>query len=153
VNPGGTLTMPSTNVVLVASWVTRANVSGGNQSNPSTSPSPSQSTTPAPKKLTETVYFSGDSAKLLPKTKALLKSLATKAKKFGVVTKIDVIGRVKETADKSYDMRLSRQRATNVANYLKKLGVKGTFLIKAAGISPENKPISRRVNIFLFWNK
>jgi hypothetical protein len=40
-----------------------------------------------------------------------------------------------------------------VANYLKKLGVTGTYKVIAAGISPENKAISRRVDGVLTWNK
>jgi outer membrane protein OmpA-like peptidoglycan-associated protein len=103
------------------------------------------------KKLTQTVYFKGDSAVLQTKAKQQLKALATKAVTYGYALKIQVTGRVKETADKSYDMRLSRQRAQNVANYLKTLKVKGKWVVTAAGISPENKAISRRVDISIVW--
>jgi outer membrane protein OmpA-like peptidoglycan-associated protein len=84
-------------------------------------------------------------------TKTALQKLAKQAKVYGTASSITIIGRVKETNDKSYDMRLSKQRATNVANYLKRLGVKGTYKVIAAGISPENKPISRRVDGTLIW--
>jgi uncharacterized repeat protein (TIGR02543 family) len=153
VTPGGTLTMPSSNVVLVANWVTAASVPSGSPAtnNPSPSPSPSPSTSPVKKKLTQTVYFKGDSAVLQTKAKQQLKALATKAVTYGYALKIQVTGRVKETADKSYDMRLSRQRAQNVANYLKTLKVKGKWVVTAAGISPENKAISRRVDISIVW--
>jgi outer membrane protein OmpA-like peptidoglycan-associated protein len=60
---------------------------------------------------------------------------------------------VKETNDKSYDMKLSKARAVNVANYLKKAGLKGPFKVTAAGISPENRWVSRRVEITVVWSK
>jgi outer membrane protein OmpA-like peptidoglycan-associated protein len=107
----------------------------------------------APKKLTLTVYFKGDSAVLTSATKIALTRLARKAKTYGTASAITVIGRVKETNDKSYDARLSKQRATNVAVFLRKLGVTGTYRVIAAGISPENKPVSRRVDTTLVWNK
>ena len=119
-------------------------------------PGPSQTATPggtAPKVLTLKVYFKGDSAVLLAAAKTDLRILAKKAKAYGLASSITVIGRVKETNDKSYDLRLSRQRATNVANFLKTLGVKGTYKLVPAGISPENKPVSRRVDTTLVWNK
>jgi outer membrane protein OmpA-like peptidoglycan-associated protein len=105
----------------------------------------------APKKLTITVYFKGDSAVLTSATKVALKKLAVQAKANGKASSITIIGRVKETNDKSYDKRLSTQRAVNVAKYLKQLGVVGTYKVIAAGISPENKPISRRVDGVLIW--
>jgi uncharacterized repeat protein (TIGR02543 family) len=152
--PGDTLTMPSSNVVLVANWVTRASVPSG-QSNGGVAPSPTPSTSPSasaqPKQLKQTVYFKGDSAVLLPRAKTQLRAIASKAKANGPATKIQVFGRVKETNDKSYDMRLSKARATNVAKFLKSLGVKGIWIITAAGISPENKAVSRRVDLYLNW--
>lgn len=151
VTPGATLTMPSSNVVLVANWVTAASVPSGSPSANTPSPSPSPSASPVKKKLTQTVYFKGDSAVLQTKAKQQLKALATKAVTYGYALRIQVTGRVKETNDKSYDMRLSRQRAQNVANYLKTLKVKGKWVVIAAGISPENKAISRRVDLTLFW--
>lgn len=147
---GAPITMPTSNVVLVARWVTRASV-------PRTVPTPTPTPTPtspvvsAPKKLTITVYFKGDSAVLTSTTTKALKKLAIQAKVYGKASSITIIGRVKETNDKSYDMRLSKQRAVNVANYLKKLGVTGTYKVIAAGISPENKAISRRVEGTLIW--
>ena len=153
ITPGSTLTMPTSNVVLVANWVTAASVpvNSPSSNNPSASPSPSPSATPAKKKLTLTVYFKGDSAVLLTKAKQQLKALAAKAVVNGYALKIQVTGRVKETPDKSYDMRLSRQRAQNVANYLKALKVNGKWVVTAAGISPENKAISRRVDLSIYW--
>lgn len=150
VTPGATLTMPSSNVVLVANWVARASVPSG-QTNGGVAPSPSPSVSAQPKQLKQTVYFKGDSAVLQPLAKKQLKAIAVKAKALGSATKIQVWGRVKETNDKSYDMRLSKARANNVAKYLKSIGVKGIWIITAAGISPENKPISRRVDLVMIW--
>lgn len=143
------ITMPSSNVTLVANWVVRsASVPGGavDTSKPVVGLT-------YPKKLNLTVYFKGDRSYLIPATVTKLKALAATAKKYGYATSITIYGRVKETNDKSYDAKLSKARAINVAAYLKKLGVKGVFKIIPAGISPENKAISRRVDMTLFWNK
>lgn len=146
---GSTITMPTSNVTLVANYVRRASVGNGGAI---TTP-PTTEVLTYPKKLNLTVYFKGDRSYLTSATKTALKKLAATAKKYGYATNITIYGRVKETADKSYDARLSKARATNVAAYLKKLGVSGAFKVIAAGISPENKPISRRVDMSLYWNK
>jgi uncharacterized repeat protein (TIGR02543 family) len=134
---------------------------GSSSSNPDTQATPTPTPTPSgspsatpiaePKQLALTVYFNGDSAKLLPVAIANLKRIAALAKLNGTASTITIIGRVKETADKSYDIRLSKQRATSVSNFLKTLGVRGTYKTVAAGISPENKAISRRVEVTLKW--
>ena len=149
---GTPITMPTSNVVLVARWFARASLP---RVTPTPTPTPTTPAPPvvAPKKLTLTVYFKGDSAVLTSATKIALTRLAAKAKTYGTASAITVIGRVKETNDKSYDARLSKQRATNVAVFLRKLGVTGTYRVIAAGISPENKPVSRRVDTTLVWNK
>lgn len=147
---GSTITMPTANVTLVANYVRRASVGGG--SGAITAP-PTTEVLTYPKKLNLTVYFKGDRSYLTAATKTALKKLAATAKKYGYATNITIYGRVKETNDKSYDAKLSKARATNVAAYLKKLGVSGAFKVIAAGISPENKPISRRVDMSLYWNK
>jgi outer membrane protein OmpA-like peptidoglycan-associated protein len=116
---------------------------------PSVSPSP----VAASGKLVQRVYFTGDSAKLTSTAQKQLAALAKKAKSLGAKFSVAVIGRVKETADKSYDLRLSKQRATNVADRLRKLGLYGTYRTVAAGISPENQPISRRVEVTITWKK
>jgi uncharacterized repeat protein (TIGR02543 family) len=145
---GSSLTMPSQNVTLVANWVVKSASVGGSP----VVAEPGDILT-LPMKMKQTVYFKGDRSYLTAETKKLLKALATKAKKYGYAADITIYGRVKETNDKSYDLKLSKARATNVANYLKKLGVTGKFKIIAAGISPENKPISRRVDMTLNWPK
>ena len=148
---GAQITMPTSNMVMVARWFTRASL-------PRVTPTPTPTPTPttpvvAPKKLTITVYFKGDSAVLTTATQAALRKVAAQAKVYGTASAITIIGRVKETADKSYDLKLSKQRALNVAAFLKKLGVQGSYSVIAAGISPENKAISRRVDATLVWKQ
>ena len=118
---------------------------------PTSTPQPSATTPGTPAKLVQKVYFKGDSAALTKATLATLKALAAKAKKYGGYPTITVIGKVKETNDKSYDAALSKQRAVNVAKQIKKLGIVGKYTTIAAGISPENQPISRRVEIKMTW--
>lgn len=105
------------------------------------------------KKLTLKVYFTGDSAKLIAATKAKIAAFVKKIKASGGKPSITVIGKVKETVDKSYDIRLSTQRALNVAKEMKRLKALGVYKTVAAGISPENKAISRRVEITAIWPK
>ena len=157
---GAALTMPATNITMLANYRIRSASVGGNTNAPTpTPPTEGQGPTPppvvevAPLTVKERVYFKGDKSDLLPATIVALKKLIAIAKKRGVAASITIIGRVKETNDKSYDMKLSKARAVNVANYLKKAGLKGPYKVTAAGISPENKWISRRVEITVVWSK
>ena len=106
-----------------------------------------------PKQLVLSVYFKGDSPVLIPRTKLALQKIAKLAKAYGRANNITIYGRVKETNDKSYDSKLSKARAANVAAYLKKFGVTGEYKVYAKGISPENTWKSRRVDIKLWWAK
>lgn len=160
---GSAITMPSTNITLIASFRIRSASLGGGGSITApvaptppvdeNGPTPPPVVTVAPLTVKEIVFFKGDKSALLPTTIVALKKLMVIAKKRGVAAKITIIGRVKETPDKSYDMKLSKARAVNVANYLKKAGLKGPYSITAAGISPENRWVSRRVEITVTWSK
>jgi uncharacterized repeat protein (TIGR02543 family) len=159
-NPGAALTMPSTNITMLANYrIHVASVGGGGTTTTPVPPTPPVDPTPPPvvdvKPLTvkEVVYFKGDKAELLPATVMALKKLMVIAKTRGVALTINIVGRVKETADKSYDMKLSKARAVNVASYLKKAGLKGSYKVTAAGISSENTWMSRRVEITVTWGK
>ena len=152
--PGGSLTMPSSNVMLVANYTVRAaGVPGsGNGSNTGIDPN-GKPIIAKPKLVTLSVYFKGDSPVLTDRTKVALKKLAALAKSYGRANNITIYGRVKETNDKSYDLRLSKARAANVSAFLKKYGVTGVFQVYAKGISPENTFRSRRVDMKLWWAK
>jgi uncharacterized repeat protein (TIGR02543 family) len=161
-SPGSALTMPATNITMLANYrIQRSSVT--TTPTPVTptpvppvdenGPTPDPIVTVAPLTVKEMVFFKGDKSALLPTTITALKKLIAIAKKRGVAAKITIIGRVKETADKSYDMKLSKARAVNVANYLKKAGLKGPYTVVAAGISPENRWVSRRVEITVTWPK
>lgn len=98
--------------------------------------------------FTSRVLFTGDSAALSTAALETLRSLAAKIKKVKAKAVITINGRVFETPDKSYDMKLSMSRASNVADALKQLGVKGTFKLIASGIAPERtNPVARRADI------
>jgi uncharacterized repeat protein (TIGR02543 family) len=152
--PGSSLTMPSSNVMLVANYVVKAaGVPGaGSGSNTGVIDSNGKPIS-KPKQLVLSVYFQGDSPVLIQRTKLALQKLAKLAKSYGRANNITIYGRVKETNDKSYDMKLSKARASNVAAYLKKFGVTGIFKVYAKGISPENTAKSRRVDMKLWWAK
>lgn len=141
--------------VRVAGAVPTAPLSGGTTiiTGPGLAPEIKVDPSTIAKKLTLKVYFKGDSAKLIATTRAKLAAFVKKIKAAGGTPQIYVIGKVKETADKSYDIRLSTQRAVSVANHMKKLQASGKYKTVAAGISPENKAISRRVEITVIWPK
>ncbi|AIC47075.1 InlB B-repeat-containing protein [Rhodoluna lacicola] len=151
--PGSSLTMPSSNVVLVASYTVRAASVPGSGSNTGVVDPGGKPIIAKPKQLVLSVYFAGDSSVLTPRAKTALKKLAAKAKAYGRANNITIYGRVKETNDKSYDLRLSKARAANVAAFLKKYGVTGVYRVSAKGISPENTFRSRRVDMTLWWAK
>lgn len=152
--PGSSLTMPSSNVVLVANYTVRAAGVPGSGSDSNTGViDPGTKPISKPKQLVLSVYFKGDSPVLTTNTKNALKKLAATAKAYGRANNITIYGRVKETNDKSYDMRLSKARAANVAAFLKKYGVTGEYKVYAKGISPENTFRSRRVDLKLWWAK
>ena len=141
--------------VRVAGAVPTAPLSGGTTTitGPGLAPEIKVDPSTIAKKLTLKVYFKGDSAKLTATTKAKISALVKKIRAAGGSPQIYVIGKVKETADKSYDIRLSTQRAVSVANQMKNLRASGKYKTVAAGISPENKAISRRVEITVIWPK
>jgi uncharacterized repeat protein (TIGR02543 family) len=152
--PGASLTMPSSNVVLVANYTVRsASVPGSGGGSSTGVIDPGTAPVAKPKQLVLSVYFKGDSPVLTTNTKIALKRLAAIAKAYGRANNITIYGRVKETNDKSYDQRLSKARAANVAAFLKKYGVTGVFKVYAKGISPENTYKSRRVDMKLWWAK
>ncbi len=152
--PGASLTMPSSNVVLVANYTVRtAGVPGSGSGSNTGVVDPGTKPISKPKELVLSVYFRGDSPVLTERAKMHLRKLAATAKSYGRANNITIYGRVKETNDKSYDLRLSRARAANVAAYLKKYGVTGVFKVYAKGISPENTFKSRRVDMKLWWAK
>jgi uncharacterized repeat protein (TIGR02543 family) len=168
--PGAGLTMPATNVTMLASYRVHVEPAPSAPTTPVVTPVVPTPTPVVPTPITvdptpqpvvdvqpltvkEVVYFKGDRSFLLPETITALKKLIAIAKTRGVAATIDIIGRVKETPDKSYDMKLSKARAVHVADYLKKMGLQGKYKITAAGISPENKWVSRRVEVTVTWTQ
>ncbi|MEY3933637.1 MAG: hypothetical protein RLZZ606_236 [Actinomycetota bacterium] len=94
------------------------------------------------------VLFTGDSAALSGAALATLKSLAAKINKVKSKAVLTINGRVFETADTSYDRKLSMSRASSVAVALKRFGVTGVFKLIASGIAPERtNPVARRADI------
>ena len=103
--------------------------------------------------LKSSVYFKGDSSALLSLAKKVLGGLASKVKAIGGENRIKVTGWVQRTADTSRDMELSRARAAAVVAYLKKLGVKGAYVSRAAGIAVEKSEAARRVDVLISSTK
>ncbi len=102
--------------------------------------------------LNKSVYFLGDSPKVTGQGGRILQDIWSqlKGKKNIVVT---VSGWVKETADKSYDLRLSMQRAQNMVHVLRDIyRIKATYSFRGFGISPENTEKSRRADISVTYS-
>lgn len=104
-----------------------------------------------PKNAAAKVYFESLSSVLTHEGMTTLKALVMKTGKKGVRTVS--IGYVQGTTITSNDEALSTQRAKNVAAYLKKLGLKGRFVVRGDGIAKESGPTARRVNISVTYLK
>jgi outer membrane protein OmpA-like peptidoglycan-associated protein len=103
------------------------------------------------KRATAKVYFESLSSVLTEEGISTLKALVKKTGKKGVRTVS--IGYVQGTTVTANDEALSTQRARNVAAYLKKLGLKGRFVVRGDGIAKEAGPTARRVNISVSYLK
>ena len=99
--------------------------------------------------LKKAVYFLGDSPKVTGHGGMVLQAIwaLLKGKKNIVV---NVSGWVKETADKSHDIKLSYQRAQNMVHVLRDIyKIKAKYSYKGYGISPEGTDKSRRADIVI----
>jgi uncharacterized repeat protein (TIGR02543 family) len=97
--------------------------------------------------IKKSVYFLGDSPKVTGHGGMVLQSILKllRSKKNIVV---NVSGWVKETADKSYDIKLSHDRAQNMVHVLRDIyKIKAKYSYKGYGISPEGTDKSRRADI------
>ena len=103
------------------------------------------------KRATAKVYFESLSSVLTEEGMSTLETLVKKTGKKGVRTVS--IGYVQGTTITSNDEALSTQRAKNVAAYLKKLGLKGRFVVRGDGIAKESGATARRVNISVTYLK
>ena len=99
----------------------------------------------APKRASARVYFDPMSSVLTGDGMAMLKALVKKTGKKAVRTVS--IGYVQGTTITANDEALSTQRAPNVATYLRKLGLKGRFVVRGDGIAKETGATARRVDV------
>ena len=104
-----------------------------------------------PKQATTIVYFESLSSVLTDEGRSTLKALVKKTGKKDVRTLS--IGYVQGTTITANDEALSTQRAKSVAAYLKKLGLKGRFVVRGDGIAKESGPAARRVNVSVNYLK
>lgn len=110
------------------------------------------------KQMSKSVLFKGDSPTLTPKAKLILKKLAksVKAKKNKKIFVNGWIHHVKGQSlkkDKAFRKWLASKRAKNVAAYLKKLGVKGTYEVKGKGIHTYGNYKDRRAEIVIIYDE
>jgi outer membrane protein OmpA-like peptidoglycan-associated protein len=104
-----------------------------------------------PKNAAAKVYFESLSSVLTHEGMTTLKALVMKTGKKGVRTVS--IGYVEGTTITANDKALSTRRATNVAAYLKKLGLKGRFVARGDGVATESGATARRVNVWVTYLK
>ena len=104
-----------------------------------------------PKRATAKVYFESLSSVLTDEGMSTLKALVKKTGKKGVRTVS--IGYVQGTTITANDEALSTQRAKNVAAYLKKLGLKGRFVVRGDGVAKESGALARRVNVTVTYQR
>jgi outer membrane protein OmpA-like peptidoglycan-associated protein len=104
-----------------------------------------------PKRATAKVYFESLSSVLTDEGMSTLKALVKKTGKKGVRTVS--VGYVQGTTITANDEALSTQRAKNVAAYLKKLGLKGQFVVRGDGVAKESGALARRVNVTVTYQR
>jgi outer membrane protein OmpA-like peptidoglycan-associated protein len=104
---------------------------------------------PAPTVITskQKVYFAMSSFKLDAKAKADLTNLANKALAAGTNFKVTVVGFTQPTAKDPNFKALANNRAKAAANFLRSLGVKGSYSINGVGQAPRNVPSSRYAEV------
>lgn len=98
-------------------------------------------------RLTSTVTFAPLSAKLDDRSRRGLSRLAARAQNANWRTV--VVGYVQPVGPTSNDDTLSQARARAVAEYLRDLGVEGTFIVRGDGRAQETGAIARRVEATL----
>jgi outer membrane protein OmpA-like peptidoglycan-associated protein len=104
---------------------------------------------PAPSVITskQKVYFTMSSSVLNAKAKADLTKLANKALAAGTAFKVTVVGFTQPTAKDPNFKALANNRAKAAANFLRSLGVKGSYSINGVGQAPRNIPSSRYAEV------
>lgn len=100
--------------------------------------------------LSTPVYFGGDSPVIRADARATIVALARKVSPQKQRLQLVVDGWVKETKDKSYDLRLAKDRAVNTVAQFKARGIDAVVDLTPRGISPENTPKSRRTNVAIY---
>jgi uncharacterized repeat protein (TIGR02543 family) len=102
-------------------------------------------------RATSKVYFDSLSSVLTAEGMSTLKTLVKKTGKNAVRT--ESVGYVQGTTVTSNDQALSRERATNVAAYLRSLGLKGAYVVRGDGVAKESGALARRVNVAVTYQR
>jgi outer membrane protein OmpA-like peptidoglycan-associated protein len=110
---------------------------------------PPTPTEPAPTVITskQKVFFAMSSFALNAKAKADLTNLANKALAAGSRFTVTVVGFTQPTAKDPNFRTLANNRAKAAANFLRSLGVKGSYSVTGVGQAPRNVPSSRYAEV------
>ncbi len=116
---------------------------------PPTVGEPQPPVVPAPTVVTskQKVYFAMSSFALNAKAKADLTKLAKKALAAGSSFKVTVVGFTQPTSKDPNFKTLANNRAKAAANFLRSLGVKGSYSITGVGQAPRNVASSRYAEV------
>ena len=101
------------------------------------------------------VYFALNSPIVSKVEKVRITNLVKSAQKkisTGATIRIDVKGWVQPNANPGNIKFLSTNRANNVSNVLKSLGVKGKYNMMYPGLEKKNIPTSRRTSVVISWS-
>ena len=106
---------------------------------------------PVGKVLKTRVLFAGDSAVITPAAAKALKAMAGKIAKGYFNLQVGAEGYVQLSDTKLASTTLSAQRAKNVLNFLKKLGLNGKFVSLGKGVAIEKGAVARRVDVTITY--
>lgn len=106
---------------------------------------------PGAQTSTAFIIFGGDSSVLLKPAMSGLDKLLKGIPSDATIISVNISGWVKRTASTAIDARLSLARATVTANYLKRKGLAGKYVINGKGIYRLGNDQDRRAEIEIVW--
>lgn len=97
--------------------------------------------------MNSTVITNAERTKIARQVKSALAKAATNAK-----LTVNVVGWVQPNPNPGNISFLSTNRAKNVAELMKKLGLKGSYTLSFPGLEKNNIPTARRSSVVIKWN-
>lgn len=107
-----------------------------------------------PQSVGSSVYFKLNSAQLTKSAKATLRSMVKQVRAHSSSNpSARVVGIVRANGTRASDIRLAKERARSVSQYMRAIGYKGTLRASTARVSSTDRWTDRRVNVSVTWSR